>query len=95
MLLQYYNTVHDASINSDASLLIGGTLTSNYGTNIQYIEGRYNRAFNVVIQFGGTMVAGYNCTVSGVRVNMGGYLVVSSAGSALNVISNGGANIIQ
>ena len=93
--LQYYNTVHDASINSDASLLIGGTLTSNYGTNIQYIEGRYNRAFNVVIQFGGTMVAGYNCTVSGVRVNMGGYLVVSSAGSALNVISNGGANIIS
>ena len=47
------------------------------------------------MQSDGILYVGYRCTAYSARVNLGGTIVVSSGGSAINLISNGGASVIS
>lgn len=89
------NSVIYGDVNSGGIFYLGYSSPYIYNGSTRYSYGRFNYASAINIQSGGTFYVGSSCSADDLRVNLGGTLVVGSRGTALNVISNGGANIIS
>lgn len=89
------NSVIYGDVNSGGVFYLGYSYPYISNGYTRYSYGRYNYASAINIQSGGTFYVGSSCSADDLRVNLGGTLVVGSRGTALNVISNGGANIIS
>lgn len=90
------NAIVYGDVNSGGIIYVGySSPYIQYGSETYYDTGRYNYVSAINIQSGGTLGIGRNCSADDLRVNLGGTLIVDSYGTALNVISNGGANIIS
>lgn len=89
------NSVIYGDVNSGGIFYLGYSSPYIYKGSTRYGYGWYNYASAINIQSGGTFYVGRSCSADDLRVNLGGTLVVDSRGTALNVISNGGANIIS
>ena len=90
-MLYYSNTITSAEVNSGGKFYLGGSFTINNGNRI----GSYNTGSFINVRSGGTLHIGISCMAYSARVNLGGTIIVSNRGSAVGLISNGGASVIS
>ena len=90
-MLYYSNTITSAEVNSGGKFYLGGSFTINNGNR----TGSYNTGSFINVRSGGTLHVGPACMAYSARVNLGGTIIVSNRGSAVGLISNGGASVIS
>lgn len=94
-MFYYSNAVTSAEVNSSGEFYLGGRFTLINGTRSDVYTGSWNNGSFINVQSDGTLHVGYACVAYSARVNLGGTLIVSSGGSAVSLISNGGANVVS
>ncbi|MBR2344646.1 MAG: AIDA repeat-containing protein, partial [Lentisphaeria bacterium] len=85
----FYNQTYTGILNSKLSLQYHSENYSSYGggdTKYYY----YDKAVNVTINSGGSMIISRGCTANDTTVNSGGYMHIFSGGVATQIIENGG-----
>lgn len=78
------NSIISGEVNSGGVICLG---RSYYSSN--------NYGYSINVRSGGTVFIGERCSADALRINLGGTLIVYSYGTALNVVSNGGASIVS
>ena len=94
-MFYYSNAVTSAEVNSRGEFYLGGRFTLIHGTRSDVYTGSWNNGSFINVQSDGTLHVGYACVAYSARVNLGGTLIVSSGGSAVSLISNGGASVVS
>ena len=94
-MIHYSNTITSAEVNGGGKFYLGGRFTLTTGTRSDVYTGSYNKGSFINVQSDGTLYVGYSCVAYSARVNLGGTIIVSSRGSAVGLISNGGASVIS
>lgn len=85
-----------ADVNHGGIMYIGGQSSVIFANGYtSYYNGLYVTGSYINVQSDATLHVGQDCTVYSARANLGGTIIVSQYGTALNLISNGGASVIS